>query len=535
MHTSHICSATTSAMAVSSPYIEPSYPRNSAQAASARAAADDIHARLVALRHATQKLSSESMTSEQRLAALEQLRLQAIELLPQQRRHYIARPLPLTEDECRAWEAQIALWQALYFGFALCTDVTGDVAISASVWARALDSLGHAIREHGWAYRAVPPTLWKELNSCYRSAEACGLDAVPVRVAEHATQTHTCASVFLTTLLHDAANSYAFSAAQMSAVEHWLPGWLQHTRLLRTPPANGARSPLAVDLSSSTGARLARDLPPSDQLRYLDTGALGSKLREIALALRENTPTREIGDILPHLPLAAIERLLTNLYVQWCSTGTGRIEERREAAVRAQVAVTMHAVHFQISGRAFRQPGLRYTREEEHDLATFGHITERTEHRLLTGRSSAQEPWEVVNQSSSGSLGMCRKPDLSSRIGHGQLVAIRTSSTHQPMLGTVQRLRTEADGALSAGVRLIRADARGVAVRAPNTPSTQYERALILDSDEDRKLPATLIVPPGQFLPGAVIEMYASRAEQVRLGAIIERGFDFERLVFERL
>ncbi len=530
-----ICSATTPAMAAPSPFIEPSHRRDSAQVASVRASADDTHAALVALLHATHKLSSESIASEQRLAALEQLRLQAIQLLPQQRRHYIGHPLPLAEDERRAWEAQIALWQAFYFGFALCTDISKDPAASASVWARALDSLGRAIREHGWAYRAVPAPLWKELNSCYRSAEACGLDAVSVPVAEQATQTHTCTSVFLTTLLHDAANSYAFSAAQLAAVEQWLPGWLQHTSLLRTPPSNASRSPLAVDLSSSTGAHLARELTPSDQLRYLDTGALGAKLREIAVALRENKPTPEIDAVLPHLPHAAIERLLTHLYVQWCSAGTGRIEERRDAAVRAQVAVTMHAVHFQISGRAFRQPGLRYTREEEHDLATFGHITERTEHRLLTGRSSALEPWEVVNQSSSGSLGMCRKPDLSSRIGHGQLVAIRTSSGSPPMLGTVQRLRTEADGSLSAGVRLIRADARGVAVRAPTTPSTQYERALVLESDEDRKLPATLVLPAGQFPPGAVIEMYANRAEQVRLGAIIERGFDFERLVFERL
>lgn len=522
-------------MAVPSPFIEPGYPRDSAQVASARATADDTHAALVALRHATHKLGSESMASEQRLAALEQLRLQAIQLLPQQRRHYIGKALPLAEDERRAWEAQIALWQAFYFGFALCTDIAGDGAVPASAWAHALDSLGRAIREHGWAYRAVPPPLWKELNSCYRSAEACGLEAVPVAVAEQTSQTHTCTSVYLTTLLHDAANSYAFSAEQFAAVEQWLPGWLQHTSLLHTPPANASRSPLAVDLSSSTGTRLARELAPGDELRYLDTSAIGSKLREIAVALRENRPAPEIEAVSPQLPHGAMERLLTHLYVQWCSTGTGRIEKRRDAAVRAQVAVTMHAVHFQISGRAFRQPGLRYTRDEEHDLATFGHITERTEHRLLTGRSSALEPWEVVNQSSSGSLGMCRKPDLSSRLGHGQLVAIRTSSGSPPMLGTVQRLRTEADGSLSAGVRLIRADVRGVAVRAPSTPPTQYERALILESDEDRKLPASLVVSPGQFPPGAVIEMYANRAEQARLGAIIERGFNFERLVFERL
>ena len=72
------------------------------------------------------------------------------------------------------WQGQVALWQSLYFGYALCTDV-GAGGPTELVWQRAVESLGRAILEHGWGYRGVPALLWKELNSCYRTAESCVL------------------------------------------------------------------------------------------------------------------------------------------------------------------------------------------------------------------------------------------------------------------------------------------------------------------------------------------------------------------------
>ncbi|MCC6535619.1 MAG: hypothetical protein IT531_23965 [Burkholderiales bacterium] len=488
----------------------------------------DASAALGALREKAHALASEPIGAAQRFESLEHVRARALALLPQQRQCYLGQSLPFTAAQRQAWEHTIALWQAFYFGYALCTDVRGDAALSARVWQRALDSLGRAIREHGYAYRAVPASLWKELNNCYRSAQDCELDAVPVASGDHA-PSQTCRDVFLVTVLHDAANVYALATAQVQALERWLPDWVGLADLLASAPSDAARSPLAIDLAGQAGARIIRELAPSATLRYLDTSALGAKLRDLAGCLRGGARAGELesaGD----LPQAALERLLTHLYVQWCSSGSGRIDERRERASRAQAALNIHAIHFQISGRAFRQPGLRYTREEEHDLATFGHITERTEQRLLTGRSAALEPWEIVNQSRSGLLGMCRKPDLQSSIAHGQLIAIRQSSAADPALAAVQRLRLEADGSLAIGLRVIRGETRGVAVRADS--SQKYERALAVAADAQLKLPPSLIVARERFATGAIIELHANRGESVRLGNLIERGFDFDRIAY---
>jgi hypothetical protein len=254
-------------------------------------------------------------------------------------------------------------------------------------------------------------------------------------------------------------------------------------------------------------------------------------LRELAANIRGGQPAAELHSA-EDVPRAAVERLLTHLYVQWCSAGSAAVEERAGSAMRAQVALGMHAVHFQISGRAFRQPGSRYTREEEHDLATFGHITERTQQRLLTGRSAAMEPWELVSQSATGVV-MRRKADLASRLTHGQLLAMRTSSINPPSLGIVQRLRFEASGDAQVGVRLVRGDARGVALRPAGDATAKYDRALLLEADAQRGAPATLLVGADRFAPGAKVEMYTGRAETVTLGAYVERGTDFDRLAVE--
>jgi hypothetical protein len=489
---------------------------------------------LSALRQAAQQATTQDLTPAERLARLERLRTQALVVPMQQRTNYLGQPLPLSDEERIAWEEQVGLWQALYLGFALCADI-GDPERAAAVWVYALDSVRRALREYGRVYRAAPPVLWKELNSCYRTAEACGLDLTPALTGDAPDTASTCRQIALTALLHDAANLAALSGAEMQVLEGWLPRWVRHADLLADVPSQAGRSPLAVQLDGNTGARLARDLPQDASLRFLDTSRLGTELRRLATAVREQRADADLDLALRVLARPEVERLLTHLYVQWCSSGTGRHELRDTSSTPAQVATHMHAIHFQVSGRAFRQPGMRYTREEEHDLATFGHITERTERRLLTTRSAALEPWEIVNRGSGGSLGMRRGPDLQSRIAFGQLVAVRTSSALPPMLGVVQRMRMESDGTLGAGVRVIADAARGVAVRRIAAPAPDFERALLLPVDEGRRLPESIVAPLGRFQPGTVLELHDKRTDKILLGQVVERGSGFERLTCERL
>jgi len=484
-----------------------------------------------ALRQHVQDIAANSIAAQERLAMLERMRSYAAALMPEQRRRYIGKPVPYDGDEREAWEGGIRLWEAFYFGYAACAE-SATPPRAAVVWQRALDCLGRAVREHTYAYRAVPTALWKELNSCYRSVEACTLSELAVEDIEQPGAQLSCKSAYLATVLHDAASLYALSSNQMQALEQLLPSWLATADLTIEVPSESARSPLAIDLCGESGPQLARTLQPAQSLRYLDVSKLAPKLRDLAAAVRGGTLPLEFAATRT-LERAATERLLTHLYIQWCSAGASRVDERHSSQARAQVALNMHAIHFQISGRAFRQPGLRYTHEEQHDLATFGHITGRTEQRLLTGRSSALEPWEIENQSVSGLLIMARKPDLESRIEHGQLVAMRTSGIDPVLLAQVQRLRFEHDGSLSIGVRTVRAPTHAAAVRPLGDPALKYERALVVEADTERNVPAYLVLPPGKFALGSVFELHSARLEKVVVTGILDQSADNDRVTYK--
>src|SRR5690606_20789959 len=153
--------------------------------------------------------------SAERLAALEALRPAAVQATEARRASYCGKPAPLAGAARQAWEDVVALWQSLYFAYALCADAGLDTQTAATASHRALDSLGCAIEEHAFAYRAVPGTLWKELNACYRSATECSLAEVPVTDPLKKPAETSCKRVFLRTVLHAAANLYAASALQM--------------------------------------------------------------------------------------------------------------------------------------------------------------------------------------------------------------------------------------------------------------------------------------------------------------------------------
>ena len=490
----------------------------------------DCCAAFVALRDQAKRFATSSVAPRERFAMLERMRSHVVALMPELRTRYLEKAVPLEGTERQAWEVCVGLWEAFYFAYALCTESGAEPERAAAVWRRALDCLGRAIGECAFGYHTAPSGLWKELNSCYRTIEGCGLEEI-VHENAQGPQEPDCKRMYLAVVLHDAASTYSLSTQQMLALEQMLPAWAALVDLTTEHPTDAAHSPLAVDLAGDAGAQLGRTLQPSDTLRFIDTGLLALKLRELAAALRSGTLPLELAAA-RDLPRAATERLLTHLYIQWCSAGTGRSEERRDSTRRAQIALNMHAIHFQISGRAFRQPGLRYTREEEHDLATFGHITERTEQRLLTSQSSALEPWEIVNQSASGVLSMMRKPDLESRILHGQLIALRASSTEAPSLASVQRIRIENDGSLSIGIRTVRGEVRGAAVRPQNDPMAKFDRALIVAPDEERGVPGYLILPPGRFSQGAPVELNTGRAEKIVITGMLEQNVDHDRATY---
>jgi hypothetical protein len=146
----------------------------------------------------------------------------------------------------------------------------------------------------------------------------------------------TCKSVYLATVLFDAAELSALSPAQVQALEQLLPSWVSSANLAAEIVADSSRSPLAIDLSADCGARLARTLQPVQTLRYIDATELAPRLRDLATAVRAGTLPLE----LPARALSArIERLLTH-HISMVQRRDGLTNAERDSA---RTSCTQHA------------------------------------------------------------------------------------------------------------------------------------------------------------------------------------------------
>lgn len=144
-------------------------------------------------------------------------------------------------------------------------------------------------------------------------------------------------------------------------------------------------------------------------------------------------------------------------------------------------------------------------------------------------RSRTLETWVVANQSASGILGMCRKPTDSTRLTHNQLLGL-VAPNGNTYLGFVQRLSVDAAGATWLGFRLLRTKAQAVAARE-SVNDVAYDRALLLAAGSGEE-PASIIVAPGSYAPGRILDMHDGKPHKIRLTALIDRGTNFERAAY---
>jgi len=269
-------------------------------------------------------------------------------------------------------------------------------------------------------------------------------------------------------------------------------------------------------------------------VRYLELGRLGAMLAQTIAGLRNGKSPAELA-LGADLRRPDCENLLLLLNTQWCGVGSGRTEERSPSSLKVMVSMQIAAMHFHLSGRAFRQPGARLSKREEDDMQMFGHVSERTEKALLSQRSGALETWEIINHSRSGILGMCRQPDAATRISHNQLLGLRTATGKTFYLGTVQRLLIDESGAVSIGLRVIPGTPQPIAARIPGVVTVdgnKYDRALLMPADDTRKIPASLIMAPSAYQPNRHVDLYIDTQKPAKLTSLLDKGINFERTTF---
>jgi hypothetical protein len=476
-----------------------------------------------------------------RLPALERLHMLETLLEPitfvqsESAQRYLGKPLPLDADEAATWRGAIELWEGLTRNYHQCLAAyrSGDIAVAphaALITARLMRSIDCRMIEHYRVYRAVPGELWGELHALYLLAEQH--DFLHARVADAAHphgRESSCAEIFMHALLTHLANPYGLSARQLGFLLRWAEKWARLAKLSAKPLPVLASPALAVDLDGVAGPTFAGGLDPASNLRYLDVEALAKALRQTITALKQGQLPARLGlGSNAHQP--GCESLLMLLYVQWCRAGTGRIEEREASDAEASICFGLPAAHFQLrGGREFRQPG-DLTAREKWDLDIFGYVV-RTPHERSQRDEFPFETWKVANHSPSGFMCVQNDSRACRRMSHNQLVAVRRGTPAEVRTGVVQWMRVEADGELRCGVRLFPGSPQAVAVRPADVrrSGSRYEQALLVAADPATGTPATLILPPGWFEAGALIEVVNDQHRVATMLTLLEKGGDFDR------
>lgn len=480
-----------------------------------------------------------------RLAVLEAIREAVHFVQIEQAKRFTNRALPMAEAETAVFVDTLELWSQMQIGYLRCLEGggAGDGALrgqAATVCQRALVYAGLQMFHHYRAYREVPASAWGALHQVYAHAESLG-------VAEEAVKDYLNRDVhdtspriaYVRALLMGLANPNELAQRQLTFVAFLLERWGEKVGVVREVPEWSDVPPLAVDLAGDgLPERIDVDAAQAAALHYLDTSRLAKSLRNrVGLLRKGESPARlALGE---DCVQPSCEQLLVFLYRQWCQARAQRAGERKRVADAAQACNHLEAIHYYISGVVFRQPGEQkeLTKKQREEIATFGRVSTRDEDDYSQVRGFLLEHWQVEDESVQGLRMVRRAGNPGKRFSHGQLVGVRTADAKNFMLGQVRWLMSASNGDLQCGLKLLPGLPAAIAVRATgvNAMNEKFVPAITLTAVPQLNVPPVLLLPAAWYKPKRVIEAWVDGPIRVRLLEVLERGTDFERVVYEML
>ena len=475
-----------------------------------------------------------------RLAVLEALREAANFVQIEQAKRFTNRALPMAENEAQVFVDTIELWEQLRLGYLRCLEacVSGEAGMRGQggmVSQRALVYSGLKMFHHYRAYRQVPAADWKALHSAYAQAEA--LDVAEEEVKDYLNRdVHDTSPriAYVRAMMMGLANPNELAQRQLTFVAFLLERWAAKVETSREPVTEGDLPPLVVDLAGDRCADRA-DGEVADP-RYFDVSKLAKSVRNrIGLLRKGESPAKlALGE---DCVQPSCEQLLVFLYRQWCQLRAQRSSERKHVSDKALVCQSMPAIHYYLSGKAFKQPGEQkeLTQKQREEIATFGRVSTKDEDDYSVSHGFLLENWQIADESLQGLKIVRRAGSPGKRYANGQLVGVRPADAKNFILGQVRWLMATGNGDIYAGIKALPGLPAATAVRATglNVQGEKWVQALMLTGVPALEAPPTLLLPTGWFKPKRVVEVYVNAALRVRLVDLLERGNDFERVAYE--
>jgi hypothetical protein len=490
-----------------------------------------------------EELNRSPLSAASRLEILEALREAVHFVQIEQAKRFANRALPMAQAEAAAFEATSVLWDEMRAGYMRCLDAAlhkdaAMVAQAALLSQRALAYLGLKMFHHYRAYREVPAEDWRDLHASYAHAEALDVAEEPVKdFLNRDVQDTSPRIAYARAVLMGLANPNELAQRQLTFVAFLLERWASKLEVSAKPVLESEGiAPLVVDLAGERVPERTSASAEAKEARYLDTRKLAKSLRNrVALLRKGESPARlALGE---DCVQPSCEQMLVYLYRQWCQGKSTRALERRSGGANAEACTEMAAIHYYMSGQVFKQPNEQseLTQKQREEIATFGRVSTRHEDEYSHAQGFLVEQWRVDDESAQGMRLVRKSSDPGKRCAHGQLVGVRPAEGAKFMLAQVRWLMQAANGDLHAGLRLLPGLPSPVAVRGTglNVQHQPFVPAIALSAVAALNAPPSLVLPSGWYRPKRIVEVNAESTTKVRLTEIIERGSDFERVVYE--
>lgn len=452
-------------------------------------------------------------------------------------RRYVQKALPLERAEEQAWQQEHALWQALWQHYSACLApiIEGDPEIepwAAHILQRGLSVGKWLVLMHLYARRTPAPDLWLELHAYFRFAEVkqCADVAVKDNLQTHAS-TASCYATYSQALLLELADPGALSLRQIELTDRWLERWGRKL-FFRAQPGTAAFYHV-VDFKRGAPIAKMHALPQpfSDSLRAAASDKLQVSIDERLKRLAVGTSPAELN-LGSDCTIETCTNLLQHLRHHWCTFDEA-----------APVDAAEHDVVLcggGLAGAYFRLRNFTFSAGRSGERLSFTGTQMFQTLNVVTGYDPQREqaerayPWDAWRAALTDEESLRRRALQTQPRWALEQLAIYRDSTQALRCAFVRWLRQDEQNDLHMKLRHWDAEPEAMVLN-PLGQLLKEEQpfpAIMLPAKGDE--PATFIVPPRSFIAGRHIETRPpAKVIKVRFTRLLQRGADFERVVFQ--
>ena len=509
------------------------------------------------LDNALKEINSLSISTKNRLEALELLATSVICVAETMKKAFLAKPIPLRDHNLKLARQTVELCNQMATGYRILADdldhddrQTSHLTLAIH---RSLRYLSEILLTNYQVYIQYPEGLWKTINSLYALAEQHDITTQPVTDTSLSTPAQSnISTVYKQILLMSLACPYRLRQKEIHFVYNALMDWADITRLYKLD-GEQAQGLFIINLNADNPPSyraLNGSGSPGHQCRTLDTTSMAKRIRDIQDKLPGNA-SRYIGigdsDILQRLMLA------------WGVMPKRRFSRHAKTA-KVGLVVGLNAIHQRVTGPGTESIGSDETIEDQHYLqdptfeasTTFrvnpfddsGRrivTTAKTPARGASSKNSTNTPriesWTMANISAGG-YSLLWDSDTSSNAQVGELVAILEQDDlceDEWHLGVVRWMKCTRTYGLELGIQMLSPSAQAVWAHMDESGihSGRKMQGILLPEVKMLRQQASLLLPTLPFRAGCIATLEtAGSLENIKLSRQLENTGSFAQYHF---